>query len=247
MQTGEDARRIRAIGAPADRVEITRNLKYDLPVAAASSAAGTEQRTAFLIPPDLPVVTAGSTHQGEDEVLVSCHRRLNEGGEGALLILVPRHPERAPQVAESLERERIPFTLRSKLCSRTTPFTAGEVLLVDTVGELMTFYTIADAVFVGGSLVPTGGHNILEPASLRKPVVFGPHMGNFREAAGLVLDAGAGIQVRDGEELASVLGGLLADPETGRVMGEKGGVLMEENSGSAALHLKVVERFLPEE
>lgn len=134
--------------------------------------------------------------------------------------------------------------LRSRLADRSEPFRSGEVLLVDTVGELMRFYAVSDLVFVGGSLVQTGGHNILEPASLSVPVLFGPFMNNFREAADLVLRYDAGCQVRDGEELANTLGALLQDAERRRVMGEGGARLMEENSGSAALHLRAVEHLL---
>jgi 3-deoxy-D-manno-octulosonic-acid transferase len=108
----------------------------------------------------------------------------------------------------------------------------------------MRLYAVSDVVFVGGSLVPTGGHNILEPASLRVPVLFGPHMSNFRESAELISACGGGIQIVDGGELASVLAGLLSDHERRHVMGEKGAGLLEKNSGSTGLHVKVVERFL---
>jgi 3-deoxy-D-manno-octulosonic-acid transferase len=110
----------------------------------------------------------------------------------------------------------------------------------------MQFYAVSDVVFVGGSLVPTGGHNILEPASLRVPVLFGPHMSNFRESAELILSCGGGVQVYDGIELAAVLARLLDDPAERQVMGENGAGLLEKNSGSTGLHLEIVERFLKE-
>ena len=103
---------------------------------------------------------------------------------------------------------------------------------------------MSDVVFVGGSLVPTGGHNILEPASHRVPVLFGPHMSNFREASEFILDCGGGLQVSDGEELAAALARLLADPAERKAMGERGSGLLEKNSGSTGLHVKVVERLL---
>ena len=138
----------------------------------------------------------------------------------------------------------MPFTLRSQLAGRSESFRTGEVLLVDSVGELLRLYAVSDVVFVGGSLVPTGGHNILEPASLRVPVLFGPHMSNFREAAALVLSYGCGMQVQDGEELATVLDALLMDSERRRAMGESGTRLMEENSGSTLLHLDAIAKVL---
>ncbi|MCM2356562.1 MAG: 3-deoxy-D-manno-octulosonic acid transferase [Geobacteraceae bacterium] len=244
MQTEEDARRIVAIGAPPDRVEVARNLKYDLAVAPSSAAGKAELRNGFRIPPDVPVFTAGSTHQGEEEAAISAYRLLLARGLELLLVLAPRHPERVPQVAELLRRAGIPFTLRSQLAGRTALFRPGEALLVDTVGELLRFYDVSELVFVGGSLVPTGGHNVLEPASLRVPVLFGPHMSNFREAAALILSCGGGLQVRDGAELAAALEELLKDETRRHAMGASGARLMEENSGSTALHLQVVEKLL---
>ena len=246
MQTSEDVRRIVSMGAPPDRVGITRNLKYDIPVAYLPTEKKEEIRRDFSLPADLPLFSAGSTHQGEEEEVVAAYKQLLDSGKECLLILVPRHPERAGQVAELLRREKLPFTLRTGLNGRTSPFSPGDVLLVDTVGELMQFYAVSDVVFVGGSLVPTGGHNILEPASLRVPVLFGPHMSNFRESAELILSCGGGVQVYDGIELAAVLARLLDDPAERQVMGENGAGLLEKNSGSTGLHLEIVERFLKE-
>jgi 3-deoxy-D-manno-octulosonic-acid transferase len=117
------------------------------------------------------------------------------------------------------------------------------VLLVDTVGELMKFYAVSDVVFIGGSLVPTGGHNILEPASLRVPVLFGPNMTNFREAAENLLACGGGVQVDDVDGLAGILEELLADGERRHDMGERGARLLEENSGATRRHVQAVERL----
>ena len=244
MQTCEDARRIIAMGAPSDRIKVTGNLKYDLPITTVSPLEKEQIRSAFLLPPDVLVFTAGSTHQGEDEVVISAYRQLVATGKKVLMVLVPRHPERAREVAELLKRENMVFALRSGICGRTDPFSPGEALLVDTVGELMKFYAVSDVVFVGGSLVPTGGHNILEPASLRVPVLFGPHMSNFREAAEFILAYGGGMQVEDGDKLAAALERLLDDPVARCAMGENGARLLEENSGSTGLHVMVVERFL---
>jgi 3-deoxy-D-manno-octulosonic-acid transferase len=244
MQTREDARRIVAMGASAERVEVTRNLKYDLPINAVSAEQKEETRSVYAIPDSLTVFTAGSTHLGEEEAVVAAYRRLNAEGGSFFMILAPRHPERAPQVAELLVREGIPFTLRSQLDRHSVDFRAGEVLLVDTVGELMRLYAVSDLVFVGGSLTPTGGHNILEPASLRIPVLFGPHMSNFREAAALLLACGGGMQVANGEELATAMADLLHDDTKRRTMGENGARLMELNSGSTLLHLRVVESLM---
>ncbi|HEX9022480.1 MAG TPA: 3-deoxy-D-manno-octulosonic acid transferase, partial [Geobacteraceae bacterium] len=182
MQSAEDARRIVAMGADPDRVHVSGNLKYDIPAGAPTSAEKSKMRSAFRISDWIRVVTAGSTHAGEEELLLAAYQRLLTKGIECFLVLVPRHPERAGQVAGIIENFGMKYTLRSALDRRTEEFRPGEVLLVDTVGELMRFYAIADQVFVGGSLVATGGHNILEPASLGVSVLFGPHMHNFRES-----------------------------------------------------------------
>jgi 3-deoxy-D-manno-octulosonic-acid transferase len=244
MQTAEDARRVVAIGAEEARVHVARNLKYDIPVAAPSAGKKSELRADCKIPEGVMVVTAGSTHAGEEEMVAAAYVRLLAEGLDCFLVLAPRHPERAGEVAEILGKAGLPSTRRSALDRREGEFRSGEVLLVDTVGELMRFYALADAVFVGGSLVATGGHNILEPASLGVPVMFGPHMHNFREAAEIILASGGGIQVRDGEELAVSLKVLLDDEAKRRVMGESGVRLFLANSGAAEMHMEVVRKLL---
>jgi 3-deoxy-D-manno-octulosonic-acid transferase len=246
MQSAEDARRIVAIGAPAGRVHIANNLKFDLPVMPLSAAARNEHRDRYRIAPGIGVIVAGSTHQGEDEVVLAAYRALVAEGRDLFLVLVPRHPERAVDVAALLQREKIPFALRSRLDERNLPFSPGEVLLVDRVGELMSFYSLSDLVFVGGSLVPTGGHNILEPASVGVPVIFGPHMNNFREITSLALEAEAGIQVQEGSELMPVIGGLLDDTARRSLLGRNGLRLMERLGGSTDRHMDVIGRVLKE-
>jgi 3-deoxy-D-manno-octulosonic-acid transferase len=244
MQSGEDARRIIAIGAPSDRVHVANNLKYDLPVTPHLPVLSRELRKQYRIPLETPVLVAGSTHQGEEETVLATYRSLMAEGRDLFLVLVPRHPERAVDVAALLQRENIPYTLRSLLDERKVPFSRGDVLLVDRVGDLMSLYALSDLAFVGGSLVPTGGHNILEPASLGVPVIFGPYMNNFREITSLVLDAEAGIQVRDGSELRLVVGGLLDDSDRRSLLGRNGLRLMERLGGSTARHMDVIDRVL---
>ena len=244
MQSEEDGRRIVAIGAPADRVVVANNLKFDLPVASLSASERHELRKSCHVPPELPVVVAGSTHQGEEEAVLAAYRSLLAEGRDLFLVLVPRHPERSVDVAALLQREKIPCTLRSRLDERRAPFSRGDVLLVDRVGELMRFYSLADMVFVGGSLVPTGGHNLLEPASVGVPVLFGPHMTNFREITALVLEAAAGLQVRNGAELREALARLLEDGAMRTSLGENGTRLMTRLGGSTDRHMSVINRVL---
>jgi 3-deoxy-D-manno-octulosonic-acid transferase len=244
MQTTEDARRIIAIGADPERVHVTRNLKYDIPVTPPSPEKKRALHEGYKIPDGIMVITAGSTHAGEEETLVSVYRRLLAGGRECFLVLAPRHPERGGEVAEIIRNCGMPFTLRSALDRREGLFRPGEVLLVDTVGELMRFYAISDLVFVGGSLAATGGHNILEPASLGVPVLFGPHMHNFRETASLLLACGGGFQVEDGEELTAVLQILLDDETKRRETGQNGMKLLLENSGATEMQMVVIRKLM---
>ena len=245
MQSAEDAERITAIGAPSGKVLIARNLKYDIAVPAQTDREAMRDR--YRVPADIPIFTAGSTHSGEDEAVIEAFRAVLAAGRKTVMVLAPRHPERAAQVAELLGRAGLPCTRRTALDSRREPFAPGEVLLLDTVGELLDVYALSDLVFVGGSLVPNGGHNVLEPAALRVPVLFGPHMENFREIAALVIQFGAGVQVADCAELTAMLGSLLDDSAKRLAMGENGARLLAENGGSTERHMADIERFLDDE
>ncbi len=246
MQTEEDARRIVAIGAPPSRVSVTKNLKYDLPVRIASDERKAELRSTYRIPRGIPVITAGSTHQGEEESLLTVYRALLDEGREIFLVLAPRHPERAEEVSGLLERMGIPFTRRSSLSARTRDFHRGEALLLDSVGELMGIYSLSDLVFVGGSLAPVGGHNLLEPASVGVPVLFGPHMNNFREIASKILSSAAGVQVTDASRLLSVIRGLLNNPAARAEMGGNGARLLLENRGATERHMEIIRTLFPE-
>jgi 3-deoxy-D-manno-octulosonic-acid transferase len=244
MQTNEDARRIISMGAQPTRVHVTKNLKYDIPVAGITQQRDNELREEYLMPRSLAVFTAGSTHQGEEELMARTYRNLLLEGRNLLFVLAPRHPERVEKVSEILQAEGIPYTLRSKLDAKNVSFRSGEVLLLDTVGELKKLYTISDIVFVGGSLVPVGGHNVLEPASLFVPVVFGPFMNNFKEIAALILKYKGGVQVADEDELAKALRSLLDNECQRREMGRNGARLLEENSGSTDRHMEIIASFI---
>lgn len=243
MQSEEDARRIVAIGAPAQRVFVTRNLKYDLPVKTLSPAEREELHRRYRLPPGALVITAGSTHADEEEAVADSYARLVRERAGLFLVLVPRHPERAAEVGTMLQGKGIPHVRRSALDGTPEP-AAGGVLLVDTIGELMNLYALSDLVFVGGSLVPVGGHNLLEPASVGAPILFGPHMHNFREISALILAADAGEQVEDRAGLENALQRLLDDEPRRLAMGERGISLMAEQGGAAARHLEIIGRLL---
>jgi 3-deoxy-D-manno-octulosonic-acid transferase len=244
MQGEEDARRILAIGAPAAAVCSTGNLKFDLPPQVMTVRERAATRLLYHLADDSLVLVAGSTHPGEEAAVLTAYRQALAAGSPVVLVLVPRHPERAGEVAELVRREGFAVTRRSSLDAHVGSIAVGQVLLVDTVGELLGLYGIADLVFVGGSLVPVGGHNLLEPAATGVPVLFGPQMSNFREVAALVLAYGAGRQVGDGETLGAAIVELLADGERRGQLGEGGRRLMADNGGATARNLAVIEEIL---
>jgi 3-deoxy-D-manno-octulosonic-acid transferase len=240
MQTDVDARRIIDIGASPARVHVAKNLKYDIPALSISEERKREVLATYHIPKGMPVFTAGSTHQGEEAAVLTAYRALVNEGREFLLVLVPRHPERAEEVVKLAEQLAIPCVRRSQLDAQSELFNPGAVLLVDSVGELMDLYAISDLVFVGGSLVAVGGHNLLEPASLAVPVIFGPHMNNFREIATLILRHDGGIQVQDADMLAQTLRQLLDSPGERLRLGENGARILTENRGSTERHMEII-------
>lgn len=244
MQTEADRERIIAIGAPPESTITAGNLKYDIPFRTVSRDEKNRLREQYLIPEALGVLCAGSTHPGEEEEVLTAFKQTLATDKNLMLVLVPRHPERADAVSALLERAAVPYRRRTKLKLGTESFNGGEVLLVDTIGELMKLYGLSDLVFVGGSLVPTGGHNLLEPASVGVPSLFGPHMTNFREIAALTLQYQAGIQVADTEALARTCRMLLADNTLRLQLGQNGLLMMRENGGATARHMEIIANHL---
>jgi len=237
MQSEEDARRIINLGAPPERVLVTGNLKME----AHSGDAGAEQLWRRLLHlGQAPVVVAGSTHRGEEAIVLDAFQAVRSGADGLRLVLAPRHPERLDEV-ESLARARGLSVVRR---SRVSPGNGAPVVLLDTMGELASLYAVADVIFVGGSLVPVGGHNVVEPALHAKAVVFGPHMTNFRDAAALLLRADAAVQVEDGAALATTLGRLLGDAPARRALGRAAWSAVRSHQGACVRTIAALERVL---
>ncbi|HEY7520706.1 MAG TPA: 3-deoxy-D-manno-octulosonic acid transferase [Methylomirabilota bacterium] len=241
MRSDEDARRMIALGAAPERVVVTGNLKND--ATADPPGAADLWRRLLGLRPGQRVWIAGSTHKGEEDAVLAAHAAGQSVHPDLALVLAPRHPERVEEVLalvlargwRAVRRSTLPAAARSA----RTP-----VIVLDTVGELAQIYTIADAVFVGGSLVPRGGHNVLEPALRRKPVLVGPHTENFREAAALLVDAGAAVVVTDAASLAAELKALLSDPAVAAKRGEAGAEAVAARHGAVAATLELVERYL---
>ncbi len=244
MQTEADRERILAAGAPPQRSLVLGNLKYDIPSSPVTSDERRDARARFRIPFDLPVLTAGSTHLGEEEQVLAAWQGAHNQHAGLLLVLVPRHPERADEVERLIRDQGVEVVRRSQLERLDGWCHAGMVLLVDTVGELMPLYALADLAFVGGSLVPAGGHNLLEPASRGIPALFGPCMDNFREITGLVLAYGAGVQVADWQQLQQEVAAFLTTPELAQVIGANGLKLLRDRGGATKRYLAVLDEVL---
>jgi len=240
MQTEEDARRIIALGAPASRVVVTGNLKSDLlPEPADADPAVWRERLRLGAGTRLWI--AGSTHRGEETLVLDAFRRARTRCPDLALLLAPRHPERAGEVEELIRERGLVAVRRSGLATGGAP---GAVVILDTVGELAALYALAEVVFVGGSLVPIGGHNVLEPAMRGKPVLVGPHMSNFREGAELLQRSGGGLVVKDGPELERELTRLLEDRDLARRMGEAARHAFAGRQGAVSATLDLVGRHL---
>lgn len=241
VQTATEAERFRQLGARVESVEVTGSIKFDLSIDAELPSRAAALRAQWEAS-RRPLWIAASTHAGEDESILAAHRRLLERWPDALLILVPRHPERFNPVHELCRREG--FTTRRR--SSGEAVAAGDqVLLGDTMGELLFLYALADVAFVGGSLVANGGHNLLEPAALGKPVLSGPHLFNFLEIAAQLREAGALLEVADGAALAAQVGELWHDPARAQGMREAGLAVMRANQGALARLLDGLARLLP--
>lgn len=244
MQTDLDAERIVEMGAPPEIIHITRNLKFDMETDRHAMDNTGLLRETFKLPADVPVWVAGSTHSGEEEVIVDIYREMVAEGRRLLLIIVPRHPLRCPAIEEMLATRGVPSVRRSVIESLDRQLACGEVLLVDTLGEMLKFYALGDLVFVGGSLVPVGGHNVLEASLVKKAVIFGPYMHNFKEISRLLLAVGGGRSVVDGHELGLAVRELLAEPDGLRTMGLAGYGLLQKNAGATDQTMKVIRSIV---
>jgi 3-deoxy-D-manno-octulosonic-acid transferase len=246
MQSEESARRIVDIGAPRERVTVTGSLKFDsleLPGPTALDRGRNRVLRYFRLSPDRPVVIAASTLKGEEEPVLDAFRRLRVTMPTALLIIAPRKPERFDDAERLARRAGWDVARRSELRVDSEPW--HDVIVLDTIGELAQLYQVATAVFVGGSLVDAGGHNILEPAVFGKPIVFGPYMQNFAEIARTFVDNGASIQLRSARELETVLLELLSDPVRRASLGAAARALVEANRGARGKSLAAIAQVFP--
>ena len=238
MQTDRDVERLVALGADPGRVVRTGNLKFDqIPygVSAAPIDLGLQAHEELFV--------AGSTHPIEEEAVLDCYRRLLDVAPRLVLVVAPRHVERA-ETLEAIARARGFAVLRRTAPDRHRKAQDPRVIILDTFGELAGVYRQATLVFVGGSLVPIGGHSPLEPAACGKALVFGPHMDHFAEVADLLVSQGGAIQIQDGEEMAVALGGLLKDRARLQQMGRAAEQIVRANRGTVAKNVECIVELL---
>ena len=238
-QTDADARRLIAAGARPESVQVVGSIKFDLTLSADLPARAAALRRGWGAA--RPVWLAASTHEDEETEVLRAHAVLKARFPGLLLVLVPRHPERFDAVARLCERAGFRVVRRSARLAELPP--AVDVLVGDTMGELQLFYSACNVAFIGGSLVPAGGHNFLEAAAVGTPFVFGPDMSNIEEIARLAVARGAATQIARGGHLAEAAGSYLADPARQRAAGEAGKKMVTENRGALARTLRLIEEL----
>jgi 3-deoxy-D-manno-octulosonic-acid transferase len=243
MQSEEDASRARMLGADPQKVFVTGNLKlagmrnsFDQDPVIAESIPG-EQKS-----DGRPLLVAGSSHRGEEEILLAAFRDLKRSFPDLQMVIAPRHPQRFPEVERLLRAQGIEFEKKSRSNGRS--LFAQDICFLDTVGDLQTFYALGDIAFVGGSLVDAGGHNLLEPARVHKPILFGPHMANFAAIAQEMKAKGGGVEVRGVEDLVRELTELLGDADKRRAMGEKAYQVATDEQGVGEQTARLLSRYI---
>lgn len=240
VQTQTEAQRFLTLGARPECVEVTGSIKFDLKIDAELLQRADALRQQWQAT-TRPIWIAASTHAGEDEIILAAHHQLLKSRPDALLILVPRHPERFNAVHNLCMNQSLTTRRRS---TGEAVQTSDQVLLGDTMGELLFLYALADIAFVGGSLVANGGHNLLEPAALGKPVLSGPHLFNFLEIAAQLREAGALNEVENAGQLADKVVALLNEPSEMQRMSQAGLSVLKANQGALQRLLEGLQRLL---
>jgi 3-deoxy-D-manno-octulosonic-acid transferase len=244
MQSQEDARRVEMLGIEAAKIRVTGNLKFDQPMTKSATQEQEELvRELAWIQPSATWV-AGSTHQGEEEIVLRVYSRLRQEFSDLCLILAPRNQQRLEEVFKLASQSGWQTLLRSQLPAGEGREAQVDVLVLDTIGELARFYSLGDLAFVGGSLVPLGGHNPLEAVQRGLPVVFGPHMENFRDIAAILTASGGGFQIADENKLFEQLRAWLTEPAAAKEQVQKAQRALQIHQGAVARNLAIIKSLL---
>jgi len=242
MRSKRDADRLLSLGVSKDKIQVTGNMKFDI---RDEDEKAMDYRALLNLRADEKIFLAGSTHTGEEEIILRAYKSLLLLKPGLRLVIAPRHVERAGKIEGLIIKQGFNPTCISQLMNHEhrAPY-AEAVFILDTVGNLASFYSIADVVFVGGSLINKGGHNILEPAARGKSVLFGPYMSNFQDIADLFLENKVGIMVRDEEGLKIGAKELLDNPKETAALGEKARELISANQGATRLNAEQITKLI---
>jgi len=242
MQTEEDVNRIKTIGANSNKIVITGNLKFEAFLWQKVEKRFTKE--GLKLSPDLRLLVAGSTRPGEEEIILEAYQKLKEKFPKLLLILAPRHLKRLREIEELLIQRRFSYVRKSKWLKKSDQNKVPQVLILDSMGELAEVYGLADLAFVGGSLVPLGGHNPLEPAIYGVPVLFGPHIEHFRKAAEILIGTQAAVQVRNSHEFFDSALKLLNNNGDPNILAQKVKTAIQANSGTAQSSIKEIFKLV---
>ena len=237
VQGEMDRTHLELLGVSTNKISVTGSIKFD--VSAQASLHESAQVLRRQLGSDRLIWIAGSTREGEEGRLISVYKKLKEQFPTLLMLLVPRHPERFDLIARKLQRYGLEHVRRTD-CQKEVSASV-DVYLGDTMGELSLMYACSDVAFVGGSLVPLGGQNILEPCALGVPVLFGPHMFNFPDISRWTIKEGAGKMVKDSQELTEVLRDLLANPSERDKMGSRGLAFIEAHRGAMSKNYDLIQ------
>jgi 3-deoxy-D-manno-octulosonic-acid transferase len=254
VQTARDDQRLTRLGVLEEKIKITGNMKFDLNDYTDLKIDYTDYKSRLGLGSGEQLFIAASTHPGEEEIILKVYKDLLREFANLRLLIAPRHPERSQEIERIIIRQGFDARKVSQLANRATdqltsrltgqPAGRPSVFILDSVGQLINYYAICDIVFVGGSLVEKGGHNILEPASLGKPILFGPHMFNFHDIAELFLRNNAAVSVHNQKELGEKLRWLLDSPPQMSALGQRAQGLISDNRGATTRNLEYIKTFL---
>lgn len=236
-----DGERLLSIGLDPKRLMISGNIKFDIKIPVNINQKGRELRKEWKVE-DRPVFIAASTHEGEEEIIIDAFKQIQKQLPNVLLVLVPRHPDRFPKVEKLCKNNGLSVVLRSL---NQIPAEGTDMILGDTIGELLLLYAASDIAFVGGSLVPIGGHNLIEPAAIGMPVLTGPQLHNFTEISRLLQNSGTAQIVHDARSIASAVNALFSATELRAKMGTRAREVISANSGALEKHLEWIEKNFP--
>jgi 3-deoxy-D-manno-octulosonic-acid transferase len=245
MQTERDVAKMIDLGAPPERVERTGNMKYDQAVSGTIRQQNGDLRLELQLQPGEKFMIAGSTHEGEEEAILEAYSILKGSFPLLTLLIAPRHLERLAGIEQLISQRGYATIRKGAISARPVqdPSAKSPIILIDTLGELDRLYSLADFIFVGGSLVPVGGHNVLEAAAYRKPVFFGPYMSNFQEIADQLKGSEGGLEVANGKEMGEKMAWLGEHPEEYKKKGESAYLVVLNNRGAVKRNLERIARW----